>query len=543
MSYRVIIQNALNLAAVIGLFIALSMPNRLAWVSAAAFIYFPVEIILIGLLLLLPDRLGKFAKGALALILGLAMLLRAADLLSHEVLGRPFDLLFDIHLLADGGNVLVGAMGSTASLGIGLLLAMLSVTLCWLASVLLARMQRMLKINVRTSISVLSLLLLVWTALEISGSTRSGSFTLDQLAVHGRDTLNSVRDIRRFARSVNDDMLSVSADPNLLNGLQGKDVFVVFAESYGRVLLEREPFAEAVTAALVSAEETLAAEGVQVRSAYLTSPVVGGLSWLAHASVLSGAWIDSETRFKTLVMSDRLTLNRLFQNSGWRTIAAMPGITMLWPEGKYFGYDHIYNAHNFGYKGEPFNWVTMPDQYVMSALQKRERDGLLRAPVMAEVALISSHAPWTPIAKLVPWDEVGDGRIFNTQARAGPAPEVVWREVGSIRSHYRQSIEYMLSTMVSYVLEYGDEDLVILLLGDHPPAPMVSGDPAASQVPVHLIARDPVVIDAVSHWQWQPGLLPDGDSPVWRMDELRNRLVEAFTFATSLSSNVVAAEQ
>ena len=532
MFYRFIVHNAINLAAVIGLYIVLSVPNRLAWISPAAFVYFPLEILLIGLLLLLPGRLGKFTKVVLALILVTAILLRVADLISHEVLGRPFDLIFDAHLLADGGNVLSGAMGKSVSLGIGLLLVTLSLALCLLIFVLLGQMQRMLLINVRASAAVLSVLLAIWTVLGIFDSPRSGSFTLDQLVLHGRDTLNSIRDIRSFAETVEKETLLARGDSNLLNGLQGKDVLIVFAESYGRVLLEREPFAGAVSAALASAEETLAAEGVQTRSAFLTSPVVGGLSWLAHASVLSGAWIDSETRFKTLIMSERLTLNQLFHNSGWRTVAAMPGITMAWPEGAYFGYDHIYNAHNFGYKGEPFNWVTMPDQYVMSALQKRELSSQERPPIMAEVALISSHAPWTPIAKLVPWDQVGDGRIFNSQARAGPTPEAVWREVDSIRSHYRQSIEYMLSTMVSYVLKYGDENLVLLLLGDHPPAPMVSGDPDASQVPVHLIARDPQVIDAVSHWQWQPGLLPESNAPVWRMDELRDRFVEAFTLQT-----------
>ena len=63
--------------------------------------------------------------------------------------------------------------------------------------------------------------------------------------------------------------------------------------------------------------------------------------------------------------------------------------------------------------------------------------------------------------------------------------------------------------MISYMLKFGDENLVLLLLGDHPPAPMVSGDPDANQVPVHLIARDPQVIEAVSHWQWQPGSTHD----------------------------------
>jgi hypothetical protein len=148
---------------------------------------------------------------------------------------------------------------------------------------------------------------------------------------------------------------------------------------------------------------------------------------------------------------------------------------------------------------------------------------------MAELALISSHAPWTPIAELVPWDQVGDGRIFNDQAQAGPSPEEVWSEVDSIRDYYRQSIEYMLETLVSYIQQYGDENLVLLVLGDHPPAPMVSGDAQGRDVPIHLIAQDPAVIEAIADWQWQPGMLPDADAPVWRMDRFRDRFVEAFS--------------
>ena len=167
MFYRFIVQNAINLAAFIGLFIALSVPNRLAWISPAAFVYFPLEILLIGLLLLLPGRLGKFTKVVLALILVTAILLRVADLISHEVLGRPFDLIFDAHLLADGGNVLSGAMGTSVSLGIGLLLVTLSLALCLLIFALLGRMQRMLQINVRASAAVLSVLLALWTVLVL----------------------------------------------------------------------------------------------------------------------------------------------------------------------------------------------------------------------------------------------------------------------------------------------------------------------------------------------------------------------------------------
>ena len=235
--------------AFVGLFLALSMPNQLVWVSPAAFIYFPLELSVIALLLLLPGRSGSSARVFISLLLGIAMLLRAADLLSHEILGRPFDLIFDSHLLADGGNVLSGALGDSASLIIGLGLAGLSALLCWLAFAMLGRLQRVLQRHKRASVSIFSLLLLAWGILEMGGWSRTGSFTVDQLVWHGRDTLNSMRDIRQFANTVDDDMWSeLDRDTPMFNRLQGKDVFVVFAESYGRVLLEREPFAESVTA-------------------------------------------------------------------------------------------------------------------------------------------------------------------------------------------------------------------------------------------------------------------------------------------------------
>lgn len=529
MGYRHAGQHLMSALAFLGLFIALALPNRFDWITPSAFVLLPLEFMVIGLLLLLPGRAGRAFKGVLALLLGLAILLRGADLVTHEIFARRFNLLFDLHLLADGSRLLNGVLGPFASLAIGLAMLLASALLCAAAFLLLGRIQAVLWASRPVAGSVLLALLLVWVGAKSAGWSRAQAFAWDQLVLHGKDTVESIWDIRAFAQTVGDDPLASRPGHSLFASLQGKDVLIVFAESYGRALLEREPFAPSITAKLASAERALTAEGMQMRSAFLTAPTVGGLSWLSHASLLSGAWIDSETRYKSLMVSERPTLNRLFRRAGWRTVAAMPAISMAWPEGDYYGYDQIYHAHNFGYRGEPFNWVTMPDQYVWSALHRRELEGEARAPVMAELALISSHAPWTPVAELVPWGQVGDGRIFNPQARSGPSPEQVWSEVDSIRDHYRRSIEYMLDVLVSYVREYGHDDLVLLVLGDHPAAPMVSGDPDDRQVPVHLIARDPTVIKDIAHWQWQPGLLPNTDAPVWRMDRLRDRFVEAFS--------------
>jgi len=150
---------------------------------------------------------------------------------------------------------------------------------------------------------------------------------------------------------------------------------------------------------------------------------------------------------------------------------------------------------------------------------------------MAEIALISSHAPWTPIPQAVEWNAVEDGTVFTAQAEAGPTPDEVWKDDATIRDHYRQAVAYSLDTLISWVETYGDDDLVVVVLGDHQPAPLVSGDTENRDVPVHLIARDPAVFDAISAWEWQEGLRPNQQAPQWRMDALRDRFVDAFSEA------------
>jgi hypothetical protein len=70
---------------------------------------------------------------------------------------------------------------------------------------------------------------------------------------------------------------------------------------------------------------------------------------------------------------------------------------------------------------------------------------------------------------------------------------------------------------------------VLVLLGDHQPAPIVSGQSASRDVPITVIARDPAVIDRISGWGWQDGMRPDPDGPVWPMDAFRDRFLAAYS--------------
>ena len=123
---------------------------------------------------------------------------------------------------------------------------------------------------------------------------------------------------------------------------------------------------------------------------------------------------------------------------------------------------------------------------------------------------------------------MGDGRVFDADADAGDPPSVVWQDNERVRAQYRKAIDYALATLASFVETYGHEDLVLVILGDHQPAPLVTGDAATRDVPVHLIAADADVLSAIDDWQWARGMRPTATPPVWRMDAFRDRFLDAF---------------
>jgi hypothetical protein len=283
-----------------------------------------------------------------------------------------------------------------------------------------------------------------------------------------------------------------------------------------------------VKPALDAGSRRLAAAGFAGRSAFLTSPTAGGGSVLAHSTLLSGLWIDNQQRYRNLVAGDRLTLNEAFHEAGWRSVGVMPEITRSWPEGAFYHYDALYDARNLGYRGPRFGYATMPDQYTLSVLQRRELATARRPPVMAEVALVSSHVPWAPLPQQVGWDAVGDGSVFDPMPAQSAAVSQVWSTSAGIRDAYARSVAYSLSTLFSFVATYGTDRTVVVVLGDHQPAPVVTGAGASRDVPVTILAKDPAVLAQVSGWGWQDGVTPAPDAPDWRMDAFRDRFLSAF---------------
>jgi hypothetical protein len=515
-------------AAVLLVWFALTFPDQLGRLTPAALVRLPVEVLLlVAVLLLLPRTWRRVVAPLAGLALGLVVVLKIVDVGFYAVLGRAFNPVTDGSYLTSGVGVLRDSVGTgrTVAAVVLTVVALLGLLLLVLASVL--RLGALADRHRASSAWTVSVLALVWLLCAALGVTTSGG----RIAATAADGFpHPAADPALVA----DDPFAGTPDAALLRGLRGKDVLLVFVESYGRVALEDPAIAPGVDAVLDRGTASLRAAGFSARSAFLTSPTYAGISWLAHGTLQSGLWIDDQQRYNELLRTDRLTLSGAFHRAGWRTVADVPSNGQDWPEGqRFYHHDTIYDLRNVGYAGPTFGYAAMPDQYTLAAFQRAELAAPQHAPVMAEIDLVSSHGPWAPLPRMVGWKALGDGSIFDPMPAQGRSPDELVGHPDQIKAAYAQSIEYSMSSLLSFVQTFSDDNLVVVAVGDHQPAAVVSGPDASRDVPITILASDPRVLDQISSWGWQPGLRPDPQAPVWRMDAFRDRFLSAYGGATA----------
>ncbi|MRH30080.1 hypothetical protein GH740_12270 [Microbacterium sp. SYP-A9085] len=522
-----------RLALALVLLVALPVvPGIVATGSPAARI--PGESLVVLLLLAVTPwrRLRIGLASAFAVFVVVAIAVAGIDRGFRIVLGNRFDPL-DWPLI---GSALGVASDSIGAASVAVLVAVLAVValaagvaLAWAALHVDAVIRR-----ARRARTALTAVTAGWVTIALVGSvlaipepvtaaastdTIGSAFSRASAALHARAAM---------AHTLARDAFAAVPGSELLTALRGKDVVFAFVESYGRVAVEGTSFSAGVRATLREGEAALSAHGYAAQSAWLTSPTFGAGSWLAHATLHTGVWIDAPAVYDTVVESTRFTLSDAFRRAGWSTIADVPSNVKAWPVGTtFYHYDTLLGADDVGYRGPVFGYGRIPDQYTW----KHFADTVLagpHAPVMAEIDLVSSHAPWAPLPQLVPWAQATDSTVYDPQpAQSEPAAKV-WQDARTVQRFYGQSIQYSLGAMFSFLENVDDPNLVVIALGDHQPATIVSGEDAGHDVPISIIARDPAVMRAVEGWHWTPGMRPTDASPVWRMDAFRDRFLTAF---------------
>jgi len=516
---------------------ALVAPNDSSRLVPGAFVRIPIEaLVLAALFLLLPARSGRVVVMVAGGLLGLLTIIKILDMGFLASLNRPFNPLSDWTYIGPAIRVLgasIGQLGAVASVAAAGTLIIGLVVLVPLAVRRLSRVAMRDRVTTSRFVAAFAVLWLVSAVvgLQLAPGAPVASASVARQAYDEVSAISDgIRDQQAFEAAMAVDPIVAAPPADLLSALHGKNVVIAFVESYGRVAVQDSPVAAGVDSVLDAGTRRLAAAGFASQSAFLTSPTFGGISWLAHSTLQSGLWVNSQRRYDQLMGSDRLTLSNAFRRAGWRTVVDSPANEENWAAAQsFYGYQQIYDSRNVGYQGPAFGFAAIPDQYTLSYFQRAELADPSGPPVMAELDLLTSHTPWAPLPTQVDWDRIGDGTVYSGMPELAPSVDEVWDDSGQIVDAYGRSIEYSLNSLISFVETYGDDDLVLLIVGDHQPATIVTGPDAGHDVPITLVARDPAVMQRVSSWGWQNGMNPDPAAPVWPMDSFRDRFLDAFS--------------
>ena len=360
-------------------FVALVLPNQMGQLTAGAFLRIPVEALLgVALLLLVAGRTSRTLVVVGGALLGVMTVFTLFDLGFSAALDRTFDPVLDWGLASSLVDLLSGTLGHAGSIAALIGLGLVALGLVTSTALAVRRLSGVVLRRRRVAIRAVAVVGAVWMVCAMLGAelvpglpvASVGASVLTYGKAH--QVYAGVLDQQAFDRELTVDAFGATAGQDLLNGLRGKDVVIAFVESYGRDAVENPELAPIVDPALEQGNRELAAAGIGARTGYLTSPVAGGNSWMAHATFLSGLWVSNQARHDTLVSGDRLTLSSAFRKAGWRTVAVMPGSTFDWPEGSFYGYQQVYDVTNMDYQGPNLGWASTPDQYTLAAVPARE---------------------------------------------------------------------------------------------------------------------------------------------------------------------------
>jgi phosphatidylglycerophosphate synthase len=536
-----VVRIAVLLLALGLLWFDLVAPDRSWDFSLGALVRIPVEaLVLVAVALVLPTWPRRIVATIAGLLLSALTLDKILNIAVWEELNRSFNPLNDWGSIRPAAGVVRDAIGTTltnvvlVAIWVGIVVLVVAITAATIHVTAVASRHRRGTLRGLVAVTAVWALAagLSWEAIPGSAVASASATGLAVSQVHAFQSARS--DPRRFTEATRspDPEAAIPAS-DLLTGLRGKDVLIVFVESYGQVAVRGSSFSPGVDAVLQKQNGMLTDAGWSTQSAWATSPTFGGISWLAHSTFQSGLWVNSNQRYNELIASQRYTLSDAFKKAGWRTVADDPTDNPNWKPGtSFYHYDQLYNQFNVGYQGPKFSYSQMPDQYAFTAFQRNElKPG--HKPVFAEIDTTSSHLPWAPLPAMVPWNKVGNGSIFDPQPAQSETSTTVWRNESTVRQFYGMSIQYSLTALTDWVTELNDPNLVLIFMGDHQPHTAVSGHGANHNVPVSIVTRDPSVLRQVSSWHWQNGLMPDLSAPLEPMDAFRNQFLSTFSSAAA----------
>ncbi|UCF89984.1 MAG: sulfatase-like hydrolase/transferase [Desulfobacterales bacterium] len=460
-------------------------------------------------------------------------LFRIGDTLVPLYFNREFNLYLDSQFLDDLFHLLYNTLPAGTLLTYAGLAVFLLAAVPWAVWHAFRTMHRFLELRARQALFLgLIALLTVLFCYQYPASRdgRSRLFAPEFLPrlVAEFDFILHVQGYRtRHLDVIRRAMQKAAQTPSSLDKLGGADVYLFFIESYGETVLTDPKHFAMIAPVLELTQSELKAQGFGMRSHFLTSPTFGGASWLARATVASGIFLARQMEYNLLLTSNLQPLAGYFNKCGYRTVTVMPGTQWPWPQGEFFDYQQKYYAWNFAYQGPSFGWATMPDQYVLDYIYRREIQ-TRTLPLFIEFVLISSHAPFhRQPPYLADWSDIGDGAIYH--AKQMITFPIVWPDLRHASEAYLTAIAYDIHVLRDFIQQNVKDEALMIIMGDHQPNLQITGANRTWSVPVHIISRNPRFMDPFAARGFTAGLIPRQPPPHPGMETFLYNFLEDFS--------------
>lgn len=303
-------------------------------------------------------------------------------------------------------------------------------------------------------------------------------------------------------------------------------ISILVLESYGHTLFSREDHRDRIAPTYRRLSATLQDADVHVMSGFLESPAFGGRSWLADGTILAGQWLGNQRLYDAILESDASNLVRYLNAREYRSVLAAPAMTYF-DEGwlDFYAFERALVAGDYGYGGPVFDFGRFNDQYLLNVLASEQGEPGDPRPRFLMAILVSTHVPFRVVPPYIEdWSTIGDGSIYHELGRQTFNNN--WLTGGEYPEGYTASFDYTLQVVVDYVIQFGREDELFLVLGDHQPRIPISEQTATFSVPFHVMSRNRELLQPFRYYGLEPGLVPSQPAPHPRMDRIYPMLRE-----------------
>jgi hypothetical protein len=416
----------------------------------------------------------------------------------------------DISLLKLGiVNIMDGKWLKAA--GITLLVLTLSYGLIWLVRQMIKTLHSITWSKYSKVVLIILVILILINTVKSGFTYTSNQAFQETFALIGSNVKSSA-EARKNLMHFNVDTINSRMNYQRVSLKSKPDIYLLFVESYGRLLYESPELRTSYLGCLDSLETVLFRNGLNAATGFSTSPVSGGQSWVSYTTVMFGYNIRNQGTFNSLLKNPAMAhydnLFRVLKQNGYRTyrLNAMPQASNLevpWETySRFYSIDQWINFPDLKYTGRLYGFgPSPPDQYSLN-YAGRYMDEADPGPRALFFITQTTHNPfYSPDSLARDWQSL-NGEPDSVSFHAS-----VFLKKPRI-ADYAKAVHYDLSALVQFITQVPDSNAIFILIGDHQP-PVITSANDGFETPVHIISRNKEFTGAFTQFGFREGMKAD----------------------------------